>query len=248
MWSFELLFLIFTAFLLAGIVKGVIGFGLPTVTLTLLTATVGLREAMVLLLVPCLVTNLWQAIAGGHLLVLVKRLWTLLLGVCMATWLGASWHAQIDPRSLVALLGVLLAIYAIVSLLTPPLPAPSRYEAWLSPHIGLAAGLLNGLTGSFVVPGVIYLQALGLPRDTLIQAMGILFMISSVALGLSLHGNDLLPREFGILSAAAVIPALVGMRLGLRVRRRLEEQQFRQIFFASLLFFGIYLLVNSALR
>ena len=245
--SIELLVLIAIAFTLAGVVKGVIGFGLPTVTLALLTATVGLDEAMVLLLVPCFISNLWQAIAGGQLRNLVKRLWTLLLGVCVATWIGASWHAETDPGWLVALLGALLFLYSAFSLATPQIPAPDKRETWLSPNIGLIAGLLNGLTGSFVVPGVLYLQALAMPRDTLIQAMGILFVTSTVALGLAMHGNGLLPRDYAILSALATLPALAGMGIGLRLRRRLNEQQFRQVLFGSLLVLGIYLFANPLL-
>lgn len=248
MWSIELLILVGTAFTLAGVVKGVIGFGLPTVTLALLTATLGLKEAMVLLLAPCFVANLWQALSGGELLALLRRLWTLLLGVCVATWVGAHLHARLDASWLVVLLGALLCGYSIFSLTTPQFPAPGRREAWLSPNIGLVSGLLNGLTGSFVVPGVLYLQALGMRRDALIQAMGILFIVASVALGFAMHGNGLLPWEFAILSALAVLPALAGMHIGLKIRRRLNEQQFRQIFFGSLLVFGIYLVAGPLLR
>ena len=248
MWSTELVLLVVASFTLAGIVKGVIGFGLPTVTLALLTATIGLKEAMVLLLAPCFVANLWQALAGGKLLYLLRRLWSLLLGVCIATWFGASWHARLDSGWLVALLGILLCAYALVSLSTRQIPAPGRREVWLTPATGITSGILNGLTGSFVVPGVLYLQALGLPRDILIQSMGMLFVVSTVALGIAMQGNGLLPREFGLLSMVAVIPALAGMRLGLIIRRRLDERQFRQVFFAALLIFGLYLWAEPMLH
>jgi len=245
--SIELLTIITIAFMLAGVVKGVIGFGLPTVTLALLTATVGLSEAMVLLLVPCFVTNAWQAVAGGQLRQLIRRLWTLLLGISVATWIGAGLHAETDPRWLVVLLGALLCAYSGFSLVTPQIAAPGKRETWLSPNIGLVAGLLNGLTGSFVVPGVLYLQALAMPRDTLIQAMGILFITSTVALGVAMHGNGLLPLDYAILSAVATLPALAGMGIGLRLRRRLNEQQFRQLLFGSLLVLGLYLFASPLL-
>ena len=103
--SNNILLLITAAFFIAGLVKGVIGFGLPTVTLALLATSVGLDEAMVLLLVPCGVTNLWQAVSGGQLRTLIKRLWVLLLGLGVATWFGATWHTASDPRWLIGLLG-----------------------------------------------------------------------------------------------------------------------------------------------
>jgi uncharacterized membrane protein YfcA len=144
--------LIAAVFLLAGLVKGVVGLGLPSVSLGLLTALIGLPEAMALMLVPSFVTNLWQALAGGALAAIWRRLWRLLLAVCLGVWLGAGLLARGDTALLAGLLGILLALYAIVGLAAPRIPAPGRREAWLSPLVGAVNGLLTGLTGSFVVP------------------------------------------------------------------------------------------------
>ena len=243
----ESLVLIGTAFLLAGVIKGVLGFGLPTVTLALLVTTIGLKEAMVLLIIPCFVTNLWQTVSGGHFLSLLGRLWTILLGVFVASWLGAVWHATTDPNLLIGLLGALLCLYAVWGLKMAPIPAPGRHETWLSPLTGVISGILNGLTGSFVIPGVMYLQSLDLPRDALIQAMGLLFTVSIVALGFAFSGNGLLDSEYVGLSAVAVVPALVGMQIGLGLRHRLNASQFKRTFFGSLLVFGIYFVINPLL-
>ena len=101
------------------------------------------------------------------------------------------------------------------------------------------------MTGSFVVPGVIYLQALGLNRDALIQAMGMLFALSTLALGLVLQGNGLLSRGDLTWSAVALLPAIAGMMLGQRLRRRISEALFRRIFFVSLLALGGYIVVTA---
>ena len=106
-------------------------------------------------------------------------------------------------------------------------------------------GVLTGMTGSFVVPGVMYLQAIGLPRDMFIQAMGILFTASTVALAVALQGNNLLTAELGALSAAAILPALAGMIFGQRIRRTLSESKFRRVFFSALLVLGIYIIVRA---
>ncbi len=104
---------------------------------------------------------------------------------------------------------------------------------------------LAGMTGSFVVPGVPYLQALALPRDALIQAMGILFTISMVSLAVSLGDHRLLSMELGALSTGAIIPALIGMVVGQKVRQRLSETAFRKVFFISLLLLGVYIVLRS---
>jgi uncharacterized membrane protein YfcA len=101
------------------------------------------------------------------------------------------------------------------------------------------------MTGSFVVPGVMYLQGLGLSRDQLVQAMGITFTASTLALGLALRGNALLSLEQVQMSAAALPPALLGMALGQRIRKNLPETIFRRIFFTALLVLGLYIIANA---
>ena len=233
------------AFLLAGFVKGVIGLGLPTVSLAVLTAALGLKAAMAILLVPSFVTNVWQGLVGGHLRALLKRLWVLLLALCVATWLGVGVLARSNADVLAGLLGLVLAAYAVSGLVRVDPPSPGPREAWLGPLVGVTSGLLNGMTGSFVVPGVMYLQSLRLSRDALIQAMGVLFTTSTIALALALRGQGFLSSELAILSAAGVLPAVVGMTLGQLVRRRLSEAAFRSVFFAGLLVFGAYIAVRS---
>jgi uncharacterized membrane protein YfcA len=149
----ENLFIIAAAFLLAGLVKGVTGLGMPTVSLAILTATLGLKPAMALLLVPSFVTNVWQALAGGNLIAIIRRLWPLLIALCLATWLGVGVLAGSRSDLLAALLGLVVLSYAVTGLAKVELPRPGRMEGWLSPLVGAVSGMLNGMTVP-VVPGV----------------------------------------------------------------------------------------------
>lgn len=246
--DYSLLLWIGAVFLLAGTVKGTIGLGLPSISLGLLAATMDLRVAMIVLLAPNAVTNLWQAFSGGHFRLLLRRLWLFLLCAAGAIWLGSAALTAVDTKTLAALLGLLLALYAAIGLARPPLSIPARHEIWAGPLLGLVNGVLTGLTGSFVVPGVPYLQALGLSRDQLVQAMGLLFMASTIALGLALGGRSLLTGELLWLSLAAVIPALAGMGLGRRLRHRLSETGFRRAFYGALLLLGGYIVVRWLLQ
>jgi uncharacterized membrane protein YfcA len=234
-------------FLLAGLVKGVIGLGLPTISLALLTAAIGLPQAMALLLVPSLITNLWQGVVGGSGRAILRQLWPFLTMAGVAVWLGAAVFARLDVALLSALLGLLLVVYALASLSGTRFRVQRGQELWLGPLLGTVNGVLTGMTGSFVVPGVLYLQALELPRDVLVQAMGILFTVSTAALALALGGNGLLSAELGLVSGAAVFPAVIGMAVGQRLRQGLPERRFRSVFFLALLALGIYIIVRSLL-
>jgi uncharacterized membrane protein YfcA len=233
-----------STFLLAGMVKGVIGLGLPAVTIGVLTVAFDLPSAMSLLLVPSLVTNLWQASVGGHSKVILLRLSPFLVMATVMVWVGAQALTRIDPSLLTALLGVLLVTYSMVTLRGIQLTIPARHETWVGTLAGAANGVLTGMTGSSVVPGVMFLQAIGLPRDMLIQAMGMLFTASTLALAVALQIANILTIEHGIPSVGAVAPAILGMILGQRVRSTLSERRFRKVFFMALLVLGAYIVAS----
>lgn len=232
-------------FFIAGAVKGVIGLGLPTVSLALLAVALDLPTAMALLLVPSFVTNFWQSVVGGNARRILYRLWPFLFMATVTVWIGVGALTRVDPSLLTALLGALLVTYSVVNLAGMRLAIPTRYELWAGPLIGSANGVLTGMTGSFVVPGVMFLQAIGLSRDVLIQAMGMLFTASTLALAAALQQADLLTTSHGIVSGAAVLPAIVGMIVGQRVRTSLSEQRFRKVFFIALLVLGAYIIANA---
>jgi uncharacterized membrane protein YfcA len=237
--------IVFGTFLLAGTVKGVIGLGLPTIALALLTVTSDLPTAMALLLVPSFVTNLWQAVTGGNGAAIVKRIWPFLLMATVCVWLGAAALTRVDLHLLSALLGLLLVTYAGLGLGGIRLSIRPAREAWAGPLIGATNGVLTGMTGSCVVPGVMFLQAIGLPRDMLIQAMGMLFTVSTLALGLELMGNDMLTMNQGLTSASGVLPAVIGMMVGQHIRKHLSEDLFKRVFFWALLALGFYIAATA---
>lgn len=227
-------------FFLAGMVKGVVGLGLPTLSMGLLTLMVAPAQAATLLLAPSFATNLWQMWAGPHLGALIRRLWPMMAAATVGTLLGGGSLAGGSSLAVTGL-GLVLLLYAAVALWAPRLRVPPGAEAWLGPLIGLATGLVTGATGVFVVPAVPYLQALGLERDELVQALGLSFTVSTIALGggLALHGGF----ADGLVAASllALAPALLGMMAGQRIRAGMEPRVFRLWFLASLAVLGGWL-------
>ena len=91
MQSFEPSSLFIAAvFLLAGFVKGVIGLGLPTVSMGLLAVTMPPSQALAIVIVPAIVTNIWQTFVGPYLRDIVRRLWPLMIGTALGIWLNAG--------------------------------------------------------------------------------------------------------------------------------------------------------------
>jgi uncharacterized membrane protein YfcA len=233
-------------YLLAGFVKGVIGGGLPTISIGLLGIVMPVPQAAALVVAPAFLTNIWQSL-GPRLWPLTRRLWPMLVGICIGAWLGASIMTGMHSEWARAGLGLALAIYALIGLLKIRLHVPPAHEPWLGPVVGLVTGAIASATGIFVIPSGPYLQAIGLGKDDMVQSLGITFTVSTVVLaGIVAHANAI---QFALARPAvlALVTALVGVALGQSVRSRLPEETFRTMFFAGLLLLGGYLVLHGIL-
>lgn len=230
-------------FVLAGLVKGVTGMGLPTVAVALLTLRMAPLEAAALLIVPSSVTNVWQLATGSALYPLWLRLRWLLLAVCAGTacasLLLVSDTAGATPAWSGALLGLALAGYGLLGLSGWRMRVAPSAEHWAGPLAGAATGMMAGLTGVFVMPAVPYLQALNLDKDDLIQAMGLAFTISTLALAVLLAVRGEWHAAAAGSSLLALVPAITGMQLGQWLRERMQPVMFRRCFFVASLIVGV---------
>jgi uncharacterized membrane protein YfcA len=245
--SISLLVAVFATFFVAGLVKGVTGMGLPTVAMGVLGALISPVAAASLLLVPSFVTNVWQLLAGPSLGAVLRRLWPMMAAVVVGTLLGSAWIASGDTRLTTAMLGIALIVYASITLLARPLRIPPRTEPWLSPLIGGLTGVVTGATGVFVIPAVPYIQSLGLAKDDLVQALGLSFTVSTIALGLGLGTHGAFHTDHLTVSAVATLPALGGMWAGQVVRNRISPTAFRRGFLICLLLLGCEMTMRSLL-
>ncbi len=225
-------------FFVAGLVKGVTGMGLPTVAMGVLGALTSPLSAASLLIVPSFVTNVWQLASGPALRPVIRRLWPMMATICAGTMLGVVWLASGDSEVTTTVLGAVLVAYAGFTLLGRQIRVPVAAEPWLSPLIGAATGVVTGATGVFVVPAVPYLQALGLARDELVQALGLSFTVSTIALAIGLGAQGAVAGEGLGLSMLALAPALAGMWVGRVLRDRIDPPMFRRVFLLGLLGLG----------
>ena len=229
------------AYLLAGFVKGVIGMGLPTVAIGLLGLVMTPAQAAAILVIPSLVTNIWQMLAGGALLALLRRLWPMLLGVCIGTFIGAVMLPHGGGGQATFWLGAALAVYAVLGLFKIHFSVPPSAEIWLGLIIGVLTGAVTVATGVFAIPGVPYIQALKIERDRLVQALGLAFTVSTATLALALSHAGVMNTSLLLPSLVALVVALAGMVLGQFVRGRVKPETFRLCFFLGLLMLGLSL-------
>jgi uncharacterized membrane protein YfcA len=233
-----LIALVVIAYLLAGLVKGVIGMGLPTVAMGLLAAVMTPAQAAAILIAPSLATNVWQMVAGPYLVGLIKRLGGMLLGMFVGAWLGNGILTGANARPAAVGLGIVLIVYALIGLSKVKFSVPRASEIWLGPLVGVLTGVVMAATGVFVIPALPYLQAIGFEKDELVQALGLHFTTSTLALALVLWDGGAFNLSLGTLSLFAIAPAVAGMYAGQRVRARISPETFRLFLYVGLLALG----------
>lgn len=233
------LLLITAAFFLAGGVKGVSGMGLPTVVMGLLGSILSPLTAASLATVPTFLTNVWQVFSGGRLAPIARRFGLMLVLTFLAALAGTSLIVRLDAAQITGALGMVLTLYAAYGLLARPFSLSQRWERRLAPASGLLTGAITGATGAAVVPLVPFLQSLNLSKDDLVQALGLSFTVSSLALAIGLAWHGALRLDLGLLSAAATIPAVGGMIAGQSLRRRISQALFRRLFFIAIALLGL---------
>jgi uncharacterized membrane protein YfcA len=237
--------LVIGTFLLAGMIKGIIGLGLPTISMGLLGLAMLPAQAAALLIIPATLTNVWQLAFGGHLRSLIKRLWPMLLTIFIGTGLGTLWLGIEGGSWVVRALGAALLLYALSGLFLPTLRVDASNERWLGPVCGVLTGIITSATGVFVIPAVPYLQALGLNKDELVQALGLSFTVSTLALAAGLLWRGALGGGELSASLLALIPAVLGMLLGQWLRQRISAVLFKRVFFIGLGLLGGHLLISG---
>ncbi len=242
----SLLLLIAGAFLLAGFIKGVLGLGLPTVSMGLLAVTMPPAQALAIVIVPAIITNIWQTFVGPYLRDIIARLWPLMVGTVIGIWLNAGMLTGPYAPYAAVVLGVLLVIYAFVGLSKFSFKVARSDEKWIGGIVGLITGVISATTGVQVIPSMPFMQAIGMEKDELVQALGVFFTVATVALAFNLTAAGLLTAATALPGAVAMAASFAGMFIGQAVRTRMKPDVFRRWFLIAMIFLGIYL-AGSAL-
>jgi uncharacterized membrane protein YfcA len=237
-----LLIFIAAAFLLAGFIKGVIGLGLPTVSMGLLAVMMPPSQALAIVVVPAIVTNIWQTFVGPYLRDIVLRLWPLMLGTAIGIWLDRGMLTGPYARYGTVVLGILLMIYAAIGLGKFRFSVARPNEKWVGGIVGLITGAISAATGVQVVPSMPFMQAIGMEKDELIQALGVYFTVATLGLAFNLTSAGLFSAATALPGAIAMAASFAGMFIGQAVRTRMEPDSFRRWFLIAMIFLGIYLI------
>lgn len=235
-------------FALAGFVKGVTGMGLPTVAIGLLATRMPTLSAIAIVIIPAILTNIWQTFVGPYLKGILVRLWPLFLGTCVGVWSGAGLLVGKFAPYATVMLGLLLMIYSFIALTGVLFHVAPRNEKWVAGVCGYLSGLIAATTGIQVFPGMPFLQSVNLQRDEFIQALGTFFTVATVAMMVNLTHSGVFTTAVAIPGGFGLVAAFAGMYLGQVLRERMHPDTFRRWFLIAMIGLGAYLAIEQLIR
>jgi hypothetical protein len=198
-------------------------------------------RALAIVIVPAIITNIWQTFAGPYLRDIVRRLWPLMAGTVTGILLCGGLMTGPYARLGTLVLGLLLVIYAIIGLRQLHFTVARDHEKWVGGIVGLVTGVISAATGVQVIPSMPFMQAIGMEKDELVQALGVFFTTATVGLAFNLTGAGLLSAATALPGAIAMAAAFAGMAVGQQVRGRMNAATFRRWFLIAMILLGLYL-------
>lgn len=203
--------------------------------------------AVALVVFPMMVSNAWQVFRMGEFTKALRDYWIFAAALMSVLWLTTSVTAAISQDALIAMVGIVIVVFAVTSLAVKPPPLPDRYDQVGQALAGTAAGVLGGLTAIWSPPMVTYLIARGLDKDEFVRASGLLILLGSLPLCIGFWQTGLLNGANAPVSAAMIVPTLLGFSLGEVLRRRLKADRFRVILLLVFLVMGLNLIRKAFL-
>lgn len=234
---------IFATYAFAATAKGITGLGFSTTCLPILVLFMGLKDALALVVVPSICSNLVLMRQAGRFGETVKRFWPMLLALLPGLALGLWILSRIDGVQAGAVLGVMLLLWCAFSVAKPDLSLPPKLERPLAPVSGCLTGFINGVTGSQVMPAVPFLMMLNMERNLFVQAINCSFTLSSIVMAIGLGGLGLFDLQDLVISAIGTCFVFLGLQVGTAVRGRLSERLFRNAVLAMLTVMSLSLIV-----
>jgi uncharacterized protein len=233
------------AYFIAALVKGVTGLGYSSTCLPILTLAFGLKEALPMVLIPSVASNLVVMVGTAGFLTSAQRFWPMVISAAVSVFAGLWALTRLGSVRAAAVLGVLLLIYVGFALTNARFRLTEARTRKFEPAIGAATGFINGLTGSQVMPLTPYLLSLDMTRERFLQASNQSFTLSSAAMFVGLGVAGLMTMQVVAVSACGIVLVALGVRIGQSISHHLAPQAFRTAVLIVLAALGLGLILRA---
>jgi uncharacterized membrane protein YfcA len=204
-------------------------------------------QAIALLVVPVISTNIFQVFHQGLFVAVARRYWSLILTIAITATLASRLIVSVNNEALSIAIGFIIAIIGLMRVIQLPVGIPDRHEVWLNPLIGVISGLVGSVSNLFGPPVFAYLSMRGIKKDSFIVGIAMVFLVGAIPLHANLFVLGVTTSETLILSTLITIPVVAGMALGTWLRSRFSQAMFENTLVAIIIVAGLNLIRRGLL-
>ena len=243
----QTIILVLTVFFIASFLKGLTGLGFSTLCLGFLAVFIDLKLAIPLVFLPSLTSNLIIMIQTGRFIEGLKRFWLLYISALPGLVIGIWFLGSSQNQAPAVLLGIVMFLYGFWGLKQGLIQLSEKKEKQLAMPVGIISGLVNGATGSQIMPIMPYLLSIKMDRDLFIQSINCAFTFNTIVMMIGLGKLGLITQSVVYLSAGGILPVALGIFLGGKIRKRVSDDLYRKMVLSLLIALGISLIFKSLL-
>ena len=243
-FSVSILLYIFVVYLICGVIKGTIGFGMPTVSISLLVFFIDVKVIIALILIPTIIVNFYQLSRGGNFKKIFNETKFFLFSSTIFIFPGSYLLNLINSQFIILFIALVLFINSILFLTNIKYSLLSYKSPLTQILIGAINGVIIGMTSIYTMPLIFLLQSLRYNKDTTVQFLGIAFFLYPIAQLLSFTNLNLISLEIVKISFLALIPIFLGLYIGQKIRKKISESLFQKFFYCMLLIMSLIIIIS----
>ena len=220
---------IFIAFALGGILKGATGAGAPIVTIPVMAAFYDVRIAVIIMVIPNLLTNIGQLYQFRK--TILPRFFTIsfALGGGIGAFLGTILLVNLPIKILTFSVASIVIIYILLKLIVPSWKLNYIKAKKLVFLMGAGGGILQGSAGLSAPISITFLNSMKLERNQFIPTISVYFGVMSIFQMPTLYYYDFLNLETIIMSCISTIVLMAFMPFGSWIAKSVSKDSFDKI-------------------
>ena len=220
---------IFIAFALGGILKGATGAGAPIVTIPVIAAFYDVRIAVIIMVIPNLLTNIGQLYQFRK--TILPRFFTIsfALGGGIGAFLGTILLVNLPIKILTLSVACIVIIYILLKLIVPSWKLNYIKAKKLVFLMGAGGGILQGSAGLSAPISITFLNSMKLERNQFIPTISVYFGVMSIFQMPTLYYYDFLNLEIIIMSCISTIVLMAFMPFGSWIAKSVSKDSFDKI-------------------
>ena len=239
-------YILFTYFL-GGITQGILGVGLITVVISLLSFVIDVKETIALVIIPTIITSFFQMINGNNLKDIIKDTRYFLVFSTLIIVPGVFLLKVLESDLILIFIAILLFMNSSLSLSNRVVAIPNHQNSIIQVSAGSLNGFIIGLTSIYTMPFVFLLQSLKYNKEKTVQFMGLAFLLYSSMQFISFSYSKLISINTIFPSLIVTLPVIIGFFLGKKIRSFISEKLFKKLFYLMLLVMSGIILINTFL-